>query len=81
MPGSMMSSTTRPGLSRLEQPRARSPSSASTVRKPVALEVADDDVTDDRLVVDDEDGGAHLHSVRHIPYTGVNSGACQAGAT
>ena len=38
----------------------------------VALEVAQDDLADDRLVVNDEHGGAHRDIVRHIPYRGMN---------
>ena len=60
MPGSITSSTTRSGRLALEQ-RARVVAVACLERRvPLALEVADDDLADDRLVVDDENGGHAL---------------------
>ena len=66
VPGSITSSTTSCGAARLDQRRApSSPSPASSVVEAVAREVADDDVADDRLVVDDEDGrSSHAASCR-----------------
>ena len=62
MPGSITSSTTRSGGSLLEQLAwRRSPSPASSVAVALALEIADDDVADDRLVVDDENGAHGTH--------------------
>ena len=62
VPGSITSSTTSCGVARLDQrARASSPSPASSVVEAVAPQVADDDVADDRLVVDDEDGRHRAH--------------------
>ena len=70
VPGSITSSTTRSG-------DARSTSVAGVVavaglerRVPLALEVADDDLADDRLVVDDENGGHGLDSACFLITTG-----------
>ena len=65
MPGSITSSTTRSG-SRVSISRARVVAVAGLERRePVALQVAHDHVTHDRLVVDDENGC-------HLPYCGVH---------
>ena len=64
IPGSITSSTTRCGDPVSISFRAVVAVGGLERLEPVALEVADDDVADDRLVVDDEDGGhrRHCHS-------------------
>ena len=59
MPGSIRSSTTRLGSRRSSSSRARIAVAGLERLVALAPQVADDDLADDRLVVDDQDGGHH----------------------
>ena len=72
MPGSIRSSTTSVGGSCSTSSRARSPSAGLERAITLALEIAADDLTDDRLVVDDEDG-RHVRSQAHECYGRLKS--------